>query len=127
MSMNNLAATRYRLRGHSRSRGWAVVRGRRIARKRPGDRAWKRWDGGRHATPPTTTTGRPAAAGCAVAAHPTSAAATAWRWRAPDRPGSGLHGRDPVHVPHLHPLGAAAGQRVRLRVGDDLLEPVRGV
>jgi hypothetical protein len=66
----------------------------------------------------------------AVAACP-AAAATATlpgaRWRAPDRVGSGLQGRDHLHGPHLYPLGAVAGRRVRLRQCDDLLAPLRRV
>jgi transcriptional regulator with XRE-family HTH domain len=50
------------LRGRSRSCGWAVVRWSLMARKCPGDRAWRLWDGCRHETQPTATAGRPSAA-----------------------------------------------------------------
>src|SRR5215204_7503472 len=56
--------------------------------------------------------GRPPAARPAVAAHPAlapSAAIPSARRRAPHRARPGLHGRDHLHDPHLHPLGAAAG------------------
>src|SRR6266511_1469209 len=67
-------------RGHSRSRGWVVVRRRRIARKRPGDRPLRCWDGvGYETTQPTPTAGRAAAARGAVAVHPIFAATTVRR------------------------------------------------
>src|SRR5512132_1283287 len=80
--------------------------------------------------------GRQTPARGAVAAPPALAATAALprpRGRAPHRARPGLHGRDPVHGPHLHPLGAAAGRRVRLRQRDHLLAalcrmgPRRGV
>ena len=74
--------------------------------------------------------GRPPAARPAVAAHPAPAPPAAIprpRRRAPDRARPGLHGRDHLHGPHLHPLGAAAGGRVRLRQRDHLLAAVRRV
>ena len=50
------------LRGHSRSGGWVVVRRRRIARKRPGDRGVEALGWCRHETHPTPTAGRAATA-----------------------------------------------------------------
>jgi hypothetical protein len=72
--------------------------------------------------------GRTAPARRALETRPTAAAAATLprsRRRATHRARPRLHGRDPVYVSHLHPLGAAAGRRVRLRQRDDLLAPVR--
>ena len=74
--------------------------------------------------------GRPPAARPALAAHPALAASAAIprpRRRAPHRARPGLYGRDHLHGPHLHPLGAAAGRRVRLRQRDHLLATLRRV
>src|SRR5919108_2606832 len=63
----------------------------------------------------------------AVAAHPAAATTPALpgaRRRTPHRARPGLHGRDHLHGTHLHPVGAAAGGRVRLRQRDDLLAAV---
>jgi hypothetical protein len=78
--------------------------------------------------PPHDHPRRPAAARPAVAADPTAAAPSAIprpRWRASHRLRPRLHGRDHLHGPHLHPMGAAAGRRVRLRQRDQLLAAVR--
>jgi hypothetical protein len=80
--------------------------------------------------PPHDDPRRPAAARPTLAAHPAAAATPTLpraRRRAPHRAGPGLHGRDHLHGPHLHPLGAAAGGRVRLRLGDHLLATLRRV
>src|SRR5215203_1285599 len=74
--------------------------------------------------------GRAAPARCALGAHPPPAATPTLprpRRRPPHRARPGLHGRDHLHGPHLHPVGAAAGGRVRLRQRDHLLATLRRV